>query len=269
MTTATSSVFQSSIRVHDEHYTELPDDLYIPPAAFAILLTQFEGPLDFLLYLVKKNGLNLRELDIAPIAEQYLTYMQQMKTLDIELTADYLLMAALLTDLKSRLLLPQPPQLSTEADPRRQLLRRLEDYIQIKQAAGQLNALDILERDVFAVQLGLADAIQPAHRHAAAALQQAMLTLLARPALQAHQVTADDIPLEQRVLAIQQQLASGQMLRFDQLLDPQQGRLGQVVTFVALLELIRQQQVVIVHDGQDAPLAVIAAAASAGSHSNA
>lgn len=262
MTTAAPSGVQSlSIRVHDEHYTELPDDLYIPPAAFAILLTQFEGPLDFLLYLVKKNGLNLRDLDIAPIAEQYLGYMQQMKSIDVELTADYLLMAALLADLKSRLLLPQPPQPEHETDPRRQLMRRLEDYLQIKQAAQQLDQLDVLEREVFTAQVGLGDPVIRPHGYAADLLQQAMLAVFARPVVQAHEVTADDIPLHVRLQAIQQLLAMGQTLTFEQLLEPAQGTLGRVVTFMALLELIRQQQVIIVHDGQHQPLAVASTSA--------
>jgi len=139
------------IRVLDEWQDALPEDLYIPPAAFEILLEHFEGPLDFLIYLIQKNGFDLLQLDIAPIAAQYLSYMHAMKSLNIELTADYMVMAALLADLKSRLLLPKPKNISAaEADPKQDLIERLENYLRIKQAAERLGQMSVLERDTFA-----------------------------------------------------------------------------------------------------------------------
>ncbi len=135
------------IRVMDEWQHSIPDDLYIPPAAFEILLEHFEGPLDFLIYLIQKNGFDLLQLDIAPIASQYLSYMDSMKSLNIELTADYMVMAALLADLKSRLLLPKPAAITLEKDPKQQLIDRLENYLRIKQAAERLGQMPVLERD--------------------------------------------------------------------------------------------------------------------------
>ena len=138
------------IRVMDEWHDSIPEDLYIPPAAFEILLEHFEGPLDFLIYLIQKNGFDLLQLDIAPIAAQYLSYMDAMKSLNIELTADYMVMAALLADLKSRLLLPKAPNaIQIEKDPKQELIDRLETYLRIKQAAERLGQMPILERDTF------------------------------------------------------------------------------------------------------------------------
>ena len=128
----------SNIRVLDEWQEAIPEDLYIPPAAFEILLEHFEGPLDFLIYLIQKSGFDLLQLDIAPIATQYLSYMNNMKSLNIELTADYMVMAALLADLKSRLLLPKPKTINIEKDPKQDLIDRLETYLRIKKAAERL-----------------------------------------------------------------------------------------------------------------------------------
>lgn len=241
-------------RVNDEWFSELPDDLYIPPEAFAIMLERFEGPLDFLLYLVKKNGLDLVKLDIAPIASQYLAYIKLMHQLDIELAGDYLVMAALLADLKSRLLLPAPKSLTVEDDPRQSLLARLEEYARIKQGAALLNDQLVEGRDVFAVTVGvsniLPDNAEPEiTRFNADILQLAMRAILSRPPVVEHRIIAEEVPLEERIIAVRQALQSGKSIRFDHLLVRAQGRMGIVVTFMAILELLRQQEIEIVDDG--------------------
>ena len=241
-------------RVNDEWFSELPDDLYIPPEAFAILLERFEGPLDFLLYLVRKNGLDLVKLDIAPIASQYLSYIKLMQQLDIELAGDYLVMAALLADLKSRLLLPAPKALTVEEDPRQTLLARLEEYARIKQGAAALNDQLIDGRDVFAVTVGvsnvLPDDVTPEiTRFNADILQLAMRAMLTRPPVAEHRIIAEEVPLEDRIIAVRHALQSGESIRFDHLLVRSQGRMGIVVTFMAILELLRQQEIEIVDDG--------------------
>ena len=241
-------------RVNDEWFSELPDDLYIPPEAFAILLDRFEGPLDFLLYLVRKNGLDLVKLDIAPIASQYLSYIKLMQQLDIELAGDYLVMAALLADLKSRLLLPAPKSLTVEDDPRQSLLARLEEYARIKQGAARLNDQLIDGRDVFAVTVGVSNvlpnnATPEMTRFNADILQLAMRAMLTRPQVAEHRIIAEEIPLEDRIIAVRQALQSGESIRFDHLLVHTQGRMGIVVTFMAILELLRQQEIEIVEDG--------------------
>jgi segregation and condensation protein A len=241
-------------RVNDEWFSELPDDLYIPPEAFAILLERFEGPLDFLLYLVKKNGLDLVKLDIAPIASQYLAYIKLMHQLDIELAGDYLVMAALLADLKSRLLLPAPKSLTVEDDPRHNLLARLEEYARIKQGAALLNDQIIEGRDVFAVTVGVShvlpdDAEPEMTRFNADILQLAMRAMLSRPPVAEHRILAEEVPLEARIIAVRHAVQEGQSIRFDHLLVRSQGRMGIVVTFMAILELLRQQEIEIVDDG--------------------
>lgn len=246
-----------SIRVLDEHYQDIPEDLYIPPEAFAILLEQFEGPLDFLLYLVQKNGFDLKNIDLAPIARQYLEYMETMKSLDIELTADYMVMAALLADLKSRLLLPKvTTTITVEDDPRKQLIDRLEHYLRVKQAAQRLGQFNILDRDVFNAQVSLGERGMIYEGYDAKALHDAMLCIFQRPEPHIHTVAHETVQLDERIAYIHQQIGTGAILSFSELLNPHQGRIGIVVTFIAILELVKQQQVHIVHDGQGEPLSI-------------
>ena len=246
----------SVARMHDEWFSQIPDDLYIPPDAFQILLEYFEGPLDFLLYLVHKNGLNLVELDIAPIASQYMHYIKNMQALNIELAADYLVMAASLADIKSRLLLPKPRLETPEDDPRQELLTRLQHYAQIKQGAANLNNCAVLERNVFAAHSTTPSslAIMDAEEFDSNLLMQAMQSVLQRPRLQTHQIALESVQLEERILFIQASFNAMKTLSFDRLLNPAQGRMGIVVTFMAVLELVRQGEISVVMTGLEQPL---------------
>lgn len=245
------------IRVMDEWHNSFPEDLYIPPAAFEILLEHFEGPLDFLIYLIQKNGFDLLQLDIAPIAAQYLSYMHAMKSLDIELTADYMVMAALLADLKSRLLLPKAsPTRIIEKDPKQQLIDRLETYLRIKQATERLGQLPVLERDTFLTHVGLSQTLEQPQGYTVDLLHDALRCVFNRPEPIVHHIQAEPVLLEERIAFIEQKLHYGEVLSFQLLLKPSQGRLGMVVTFMAILELTRQQKVTIVANGIDAPLAI-------------
>jgi segregation and condensation protein A len=246
----------SHIRVLDEWHETMPEDLYIPPAAFEILLEHFEGPLDFLIYLIQKNGFDLLQLDLAPLATQYLSYMQHMKALNIELTADYMVMAALLAELKSRLLLPKPTKVQLEADPQHLLIERLEQYLRIKQAAERLAQMPVLERDVFAAQVQMPYTEVAVLEASAEQLRDAMLCIFQRPQLMVHEVKAEPVHLEERMQAIESALRQGQVLSFAQLLKPSQGRMGVVVSFMAILELTRQQKLSLVSTGIDAMLSV-------------
>lgn len=244
------------IRVLDEWQADLPEDLYIPPAAFEILLEHFEGPLDFLIYLIQKNGFDLLQLDIAPIASQYLAYIDSMKSLNIELTADYMVMAALLADLKSRLLLPKPKAIALEKDPKQQLIDRLETYLRVKQAAERLGALPIHDRDTFAAHVSVGQMSSIVQAYEADMLRDALSCIFNRPEPVTHQIAQEPVLLEERIAYIEQQLQSGEILNFSHLLKPSQGRMGLVVTFMAILELTRQQKVQIVTSGVDSPLAI-------------
>ncbi|WP_298147359.1 ScpA family protein [uncultured Acinetobacter sp.] len=250
-------VHQSHIRVLDEWQETIPEDLYIPPAAFEILLEHFEGPLDFLIYLIQKNGFNLLQLDIAPIANQYLSYIESMKSLNIELTADYLVMAALLADLKSRLLLPKASKIHLEKDPKPDLVERLETYLSIKQAAERLGGMSVLERDTFPAHIGKSESLDDLMQgFSATALRDAMLCVFTRPEPIIHEVKPEAVLLEERMAFIEQKLALGQVLKFEEILLARQGRMGMVVSFMAILELIRQQKLQIVQDGATASLQI-------------
>lgn len=247
----------SPIRVMDEWQESIPEDLYIPPAAFEILLEHFEGPLDFLIYLIQKSGFDLLQLDIAPIAAQYLSYMDAMKSLNIELTADYMVMAALLADLKSRLLLPKTnSSIVIEKDPKQQLIDRLETYLRVKQAAERLGQMPVLERDTFPTNVSLGQIAQNNEGYDIGLLRDALFCVFNRPEPVIHQIQQEPVLLEERIAFIESRLQSGEILHFEALLKPSQGRIGMVVTFMAILELTRQQKVNIIATGIEAPLAI-------------
>lgn len=244
------------IRVLNEWHDSIPEDLYIPPAAFEILLEHFEGPLDFLIYLIQKNGFDLLQLDIAPIAAQYLSYMDAMKSLNIELTADYMVMAALLADLKSRLLLPKPTSIAVEKDPKQELIDRLETYLRVKQAAERLGQMSVLERDTFETNVSLGDIAVRYEGFSVNLLHDALFCVFNRPEPVMHKIEQEPVLLEERIAFIEQKLQAGEVLEFNQLLKPSQGRMGVVVTFMAVLELTRQQRIQIIGSGIEAPLSV-------------
>lgn len=244
------------IRVLDEWHESIPEDLYIPPAAFEILLEHFEGPLDFLIYLIQKNGFDLLQLDIAPIATQYLSYIDSMKSLNIELTADYMVMAALLADLKSRLLLPRPKSIQIEKDPKQELIDRLETYLRVKEAAERLGKMPVLDRDTFVPNVVLGQIHTVNEGYDINALRDAMFCIFNRPEPVIHQINQEPVLLEERIAYIEEMIQSGEVLSFETLLKPHQGRMGLVVTFMAILELTRQQKVQIISSGLETPLAI-------------
>lgn len=263
MTQATPDSMESvsPIRVLDEWQETIPEDLYIPPAAFEILLEHFEGPLDFLIYLIQKNGFDLLQLDIAPIAAQYLSYMDGMKSLNIELTADYMVMAALLADLKSRLLLPKPKTINIEKDPKQELIDRLETYLRIKKAAERLGQMPVLDRDTFTTNVTIGHIAKVYDGYEVELLRDALYCIFNRPEPIIHKIEQEPVLLEERIAYIEQMVKSGEVLIFQELLKPNQGRMGMVVTFMAILELSRQQKVHIISAGVDAPLSIQGAAA--------
>lgn len=246
----------SHIRVLDEWHETIPEDLYIPPTAFEILLEHFEGPLDFLIYLIQKNGFDLLQLDIAPIAAQYLSYMDNMKSLNIELTADYMVMAALLADLKSRLLLPKPKTVHIEKDPKQELIDRLETYLRIKQAAERLGQMPVLDRDTYMTSVSIGHIPKVYEGYEVEMLRDALFCIFNRPEPITHKIEQEPVLLEERIAYIELMVKTGEVLNFQELLKPSQGRMGMVVTFMAILELTRQQKVQIISSGVEAPLSI-------------
>ena len=237
------------IRLYQTPIESLPEDLYIPPQAFAVWLEQFEGPLDFLLYLVKKNNFDLTDTAILPITEQYLAYIGELDEDHFELAGDYLLMASTLIAIKTELLLPKPDVPTDERDPKAELIARLEEYAQIKEASRRLDALVRLERDVFLAMASLPDAEVMAAQlpsYPATLLVESLLKMQLKPDYQMHTVKADSVPLEDRIASITRQLSERGHGRFADLLDKRQGRLGVVVSFVAVLELIKRQLIAVI-----------------------
>lgn len=235
--------------VRGQPLIQLPRDLYIPPQALEVLLEAFTGPLDLLLYLIKKQNFDILDIPVAEITRQYMQYIELMQVLEIELAAEYLVMAAILAEIKSRLLLPKPAEVQTndEPDPRAELIRRLQEYERIKQAAQALDQLPRLGRDVFLAMAEaslapvLAENSELAPTLALEDLVEAFQTVLARAALSTHHAIAEEpLSIEERMSQILHKISNQSQLKFTELFKLDEGRRGAVVTFMALLELWRQ-----------------------------
>ena len=245
-----SVINDMSLRIYQTSVQHLPEDLYVPPQAFAIWLEQFAGPLDFLLYLVKKNNVDLTQMPILPITEQYLAYISELDTEHFELAGDYLLMASTLIAIKTELLLPKPETPSDERDPKAELIERLEEYAQIKVASQRLDNLVRLERNVFLAMVSMPgqdvmNAELPSY--SPNLLIDSLFKMQLQPDYQMHTIKADAVPLADRIASISRQLSTDGERSFYELLDKTQGKIGVVVSFVAILELIKRQLVGIVN----------------------
>lgn len=229
--------------VRGEPFVRLPDDLYIPPDALEIFLESFEGPLDLLLYLIRRQNLDILDIPIAEITRQYMEYVEAMKGIRLELAAEYLVMAAWLCEIKSRLLLPRPVQVEDEEDPRAALIRRLQEYERYKRAAEDLDALIRLERDLFQSHALLPDYVHP-RVHPEVSLAELLLALravLARAEMYgSHHITREPLSVRERMSRILVALQQGDFVAFTTLFTPEEGRRGVVVTLLAILELIRE-----------------------------
>ncbi|MBL8515728.1 MAG: segregation/condensation protein A [Betaproteobacteria bacterium] len=234
-------------RIKGEPVTELPNDLYIPPEALSVILEQFEGPLDLLLYLIRRHSLDVLDIPMAELTRQYMVYIEAMRATQLELAADYLLMAALLIEIKSRMLLPRPPKQGDDEpeDPRAELVRRLLEYEQMKAAAQALDQLPQAGRDYSLVDV-LIDR-DSALRHPdvrVADLAQAWRILLARAkATKHHTISREQLSVRAHMSRILRTLQSGNFVEFSELFSPEEGVAVMVVSFLALLELARESLV--------------------------
>ena len=239
-----------SLRIYQTPVQHLPEDLYVPPQAFAIWLEQFAGPLDFLLYLVKKNNVDLTQMLILPITEQYLAYINELDTEHFELAGDYLLMASTLIAIKTELLLPKPETPSDERDPKAELIERLEEYAQIKVASQRLDNLVRLERDVFLAMVSMpSQDVMNAElpNYSPNLLIDSLFKMQLQPDYQMHTIKVDAVPLADRIASISRQLSTAGAHSFYELLDKTQGKIGVVVSFVAVLELMKRQLVGVIN----------------------
>ncbi|NII11142.1 segregation/condensation protein A [Oleiagrimonas sp. C23AA] len=244
--------------VQGEPVLQMPQDLYIPPDALEVILDAFEGPLDLLLYLIRRQNLDILDIPIAEITRQYMTYIDMMQELRLELAAEYLVMAAILAEIKSRLLLPRPPpEEGVEEDPRAELVRRLQEYERFKKAAEDINELPRMERDFTAAQAHVTDR-QVVRAPPDVDMREMLLALkdvLRRAELFGHHaIQREALSVRQRMGELLSRLDAERFYRFETLFDPTEGRLGVVVTFLAMLELAKEMLIEVV---QEIPLAPI------------
>ncbi|WP_421232042.1 segregation and condensation protein A [Aeromonas sp. 600276] len=235
-------------RVLGQPYHELPQDLFIPPDALEVFLDTFEGPLDLLLYLIRRQQLDILNLPILQITAQYMEYVELMQGLNLELAAEYLLMAAWLAEIKSRMLLPKAPELEDEEegeDPRVTLIRRLQEYERFKVGAERVNELPRLEREIFVASAMVPDFgdLKPlAPDVSLVELALYMQSVVKRAThFEHHQIRREQIPTRVRMAEILAMLSLGQTLLLEQVLRAEEGRMGVLVTFLALLELCKEQ----------------------------
>ncbi|MDN3653203.1 ScpA family protein [Thalassotalea ponticola] len=243
-------MFQQSLPlalVRGQAVVEKPQDLFIPPDALEIILEAFEGPLDLLLYLIRKQKFDIVDLPIAEITRQYMDYVDLMKDLKLELAAEYLVMAAILAEIKSRLLLPKTDVDDDEDDPRAELVRRLQEYEVIKQAAEQIELIPRLERDNFETSVGLPDGFKPAYIAPEVSVQDLVLAVQGvikrAAAFEHHHIARESLSTRERMAMILNQLNKHDYTEFSALFQVDEGRAGVVVTFLAILELVKESLV--------------------------
>ena len=255
-------------RMYGEPIFDLPKDLYIPPDALEVILEAFEGPLDLLLYLIRKANINVLDIPMVPLTAQYLEYVEAMRHHNLELAADYLLMVATLLEIKSRMLLPRPPKAdeADELDPRAELVRRLLEYEQIKRAAARLDQLPRVERDFEWVGVFVAEKVverQPTvtlHDLQLAWLKIARQSRLKRN----HTIQREELSVREHMTIILRKLSDDAFVVFETLFDHTLGPAGLVVSFLATLELVKERLVVVTQNEAFAPIYVKRADAAAG-----
>lgn len=253
--------------VSGEPVTQLPRDLYIPPHALEVFLEAFEGPLDLLLYLIRRQNLDILDIPIAEISKQYVHYIDLMADIQFELAGEYLVMAATLAEIKSRMLLPRSTDAEAEEDdPRAELVRRLQEYERYKQAAGDIDALERLERDVLPAGAEATDR-RVVTKLPDIALKELLIAF--REAVERsdmfahHHIQREPLSVRERMSAILVSLEGEQYADFTRLFDPSEGKSGVTVTFLAILELLKESMIDVVQNELYGPIHVRAAQAGA------
>ena len=247
-------------RLYGEPLFALPTDLYIPPDALEVFLEAFEGPLDLLLYLIRKQNFNILDIPMLSVTRQYLAYVDEIRSRNLELAAEYLLMAAMLIEIKSRMLLPPRKQEGTDEaqDPRAELVRRLLEYEQMKLAAQQLGYLPQYGRDFLKAQVFIEQSLQPRFPDVHVVdLQEAWRDILKRAKLvQHHKITREELSVREYMSQVLKTLQGRKFVEFEDLFDPSKGSTVLVVTFIALLELAKETLIEITQAEAFAPIYV-------------
>src|SRR5512141_1510528 len=250
--------------VEGEPITQMPRDLYIPPDALTVFLEAFEGPLDLLPYLTRRQSLAILDIPIAETTRQYMTYIDVMQGLQLELAGEYLLMAATLAEIKSRMLLPRPQgEVDDEADPRAELVRRLQEYERFKRAALDLETLPRVDRDTFqgSAELGERRVVKLLPQVTLREMLVSLKDVMSRAEMFAHhRVSRERLSVRQRMSDVLSTMRSQSFVEFVQLFRPEEGRMGVTVTFIAILELLREGLIEIVQSESFAPIHVRAGA---------
>lgn len=244
--------------VKGQAFMDLPKDLYIPPDAMKVFLEAFEGPLDLLVYLIRKQNIDVLDIPIADVTRQYVEYIEVMKEISLELAADYLVMAAILAEIKSRMLLPRPSNVEAEEeDPRAELVRRLQDYERFKQAAENMDKLPRLERDTFTVTTDTRSIAITEHEPIVSLqdLVSAFMEVLKRAELSAsHLIQLEALSVREKMSHILSVLQGNEHCSFTHLFNLKEGRMGIVVTFLAMLELLKESLIELVQAAPFAPI---------------
>ncbi len=247
-------------RLYGEPLFALPQDLYIPPDALEVFLEAFEGPLDLLLYLIRKQNFNILDIPMAGVTRQYLVYVDEIRSRNLELAAEYLLMAAMLIEIKSRMLLPPKKAAEGEEpeDPRAELVRRLLEYEQMKAAAFRLNEMPQVGRDVLRAQVYIEQSLQPRFPDVDIAdLQEAWRDILRRAKLvQHHRITREELSVREHMSLVLKKLQGRKFVEFEQLFDPARGAAVLIVTFIATLELAKETLIEVTQAEAYAPIYV-------------
>ncbi|WP_414830420.1 segregation and condensation protein A [Alteromonas sp. H39] len=240
--------------INGEAVIEKPQDLYIPPDALEVILESFEGPLDLLLYLIRKQKFDITTLPIADVTRQYMEYVEVMRELRLELAAEYLLMAAILAEIKSRLLLPRrSDDDDEEEDPRAELIRRLKEYELVKQAAEDLDNQPRLERDIFTVHVDTTESVAPVRVEPDVSLQELVLAfsqaMKRAEAFEHHTIEREALSTRERMSMILSMVSAAQYTPLESLFTPEEGKAGVIVTFLAILELVKESLLLCVQAG--------------------
>ncbi len=250
--------------VQGQPLTVMPEDLYIPPDALEVILEAFEGPLDLLLYLIRRQNLDILNIPIYAITQQYMSYIDLMGDMRLELAAEYLVMAAMLAEIKSRMLLPKPAHADAEEDdPRAELVRRLQEYERYKKAAEQLDEFPRQERDFFMMRAKLPELKfeRPLADVSMDELMRAFADVLRRMDVNAHhQIQKEPLSIRERMTEVLSRLRNTSFVSFESLFSPKEGRIGVVVTFIAILELVKQALIEIIQNEPYSPIHIKAVA---------
>lgn len=247
--------------VSGQPYVEFPDDLYIPPDALEVILDSFEGPLDLLLYLIRKQNLDILNIPVAKITQQYMQYVELMRHLKLDLAAEYLVMAAMLAEIKSRMLLPKPDTSDDDdgEDPRAILVRRLQEYERFRKAALDLDELPRLERDIFISNAQLNDVEQPVPMPQVSidALVSAYELVVERAKRNQNWfVEREVLSVRERMTIMLEKLQTRKFLRLEEMFSIDEGRMGLVVSFIAILELVKDRILIVVQNSPFSPIHV-------------